>query len=72
MVFLFGKLTYRSMVTATMFIVEERKSPHIRNLVFHITHSMAPNTPSLYNEYASLIVKVIRSKTVEAVISRKL
>ena len=60
------------MVTATMFIVEERKNPHIRNLLFHIVHSISPKIPSLYNEYTSVIVKVMRSKTVEAVISRKL
>ena len=65
-------ITYLSMVTATMFIVEERKNPHIRNLVFHIAHSISPKTPSLYNERISFIVKVMKSKTVEAIISRKL
>ena len=64
--------TYLSNVNATIFQVDDANNPQSINLVFHMTHSIVPRIPSLYKEYVSLIVNVVKSKTVEAAISRKL
>ena len=66
------QITYLSKVNATIFQVDDANNPQSINLVFHITHSTVPRIPSLCKEYVSIIVNVVKSKIVEAVISRKL
>ena len=52
--------------------MDDANNPQSMNFVFHITHSTVPRIPSLCKEYVSLIVNVVKSKTVEAARSRKL
>ena len=60
------KNTDLSNVSDTIFHVDDRKSPHSRNLVFHNRHFMDPKIPLLCIKYASLTVTVTRSSRLDA------
>ena len=64
--------TYLSKVNATIFQVEDTKSPQSRNLEFHNLHSTDLRIPVLRRKYWSLTVKVDKSKMIKTAKSSRL
>ena len=60
------KKTNLSIVKATMFQVDAKKSPQSKNSVFHRRHSSCPRIPSLWTSLGSSTVKLNMSKMTEA------
>ena len=67
---IFAIFPYLSNVIVTIFQVELTSNAQSRNAVFHIEHSMDPSRPLFLTEKLFLIVAVVKSKAIEAAISK--